>query len=489
MPYVTNTLEDEDKEKQAPEEKPPLIGGQSAPASSGGGSVGGDTQPQHNPAQKGSGFVNLQSWLDAGQGRDKAVSDKGASALQKESDSWTGAKTTAEEGLGKAQPVTLGGSVSAALDREIGASATPPPRTGHTPNRRDEPVPGVSVAPTGPTIGDVLDQKYTGPETIGYKPGQDLTDLALLSGTNTIADVTGREAAEAGQYGKFSGLRALDDVLYGADAASVNAAGANKASGKKFVDGVTAGMDTFNEQVAARKGAIDTEKGRVRDELKKIYGDQMKDIQGRVDLENEQALADSHNPNQVRVPTSGRGPGASTRMIGVPGGQVMGEWEGSEAGSATVGNMMRDDEAKRFGALSKYLGYDNAPTDTGDYARGRWTTKDAPPAALNVQSSEADALDKFSAWLGGEKPDPSNAGDMALFDALNTSPTATGLSVANAFLGGALTPGTAIAASGAQSEQANAIKTRFIEQYGPEAWRANIKRLKAEGKYVPKEWE
>ncbi len=375
--YITKDLgEDEEEQKQ---QQAPLIGG-TAPASSGPsmttGVGGAQAQPQINPAQKGTGYTSIQSWLDAGKGRDKAVSQKGATALTNEQGTYKKASDEAESGLAGQVVKTIAGSVPAQLNREAGIVPT-----GPTVNRKPPPLaPGA----TGGTIGEVLNQTYTGPESIEYKPGQDLTDLALLSSANTIADVTGRDAANKGQYSQFSGLRMLDDALYGADASTVGAAAANKESGKKLVEDVQAKTKDFTDRVAERKGAMGEESKKLKDELKAIYGAEVSRLAKSADDENARAMAESNDTGMIWDEASGR-------MIPTPAGFVQGAWEGSEAGSATAGNMMSDNDAKRFGALSQFLGYDDAPTKTGDYQAGHRKVQDerqANPAEITPISGE-----------------------------------------------------------------------------------------------------
>ncbi len=485
MPYVTKDLEDEDEKQQG---AAPTLGAtapKSGPSMTAG--VGGSqAQPQRNQAQQGTGYVHLQQWLDAGKGRDKAVSEKGKTALTNEQTKLGEASTKAEDGLASQNVLAPTGSVADTLNREAGITppgvttgtntaqpvtqpvapnvqpvprvgpaplmtggptsvlapgsvtriGTAPPTQPQQPSQPARSAPTIAEVPTGPSLADVIGQTYTGPTTIDYKPGQDLMDLAALSNTGSIADVTGRAANEAGEYSKYSGMRALDDALYGADAASIGAAGANKESGQKFAKDTDEKVTDFEKRAGERAQRMTDQATSVRNELQGIFDAETGRLKSAAATENERAIGDSHRTDMVRDPNTGQ-------LVQVPQGQVLGDWEGSEAGSATIGNMMTGTDAKRFGALAKLLGIE-APEQSGTYAAGRRTTKAGAPADVRVTSPEA----------------------AQTFDALLSTPGRTG-------------PMDAVMAT----PQGQAYRDQFIRKYGPEEWYRLLNAAKRDGRW------
>lgn len=450
MGYVINDLDPEDKKNNgiangAPSSTAP------APKAQGIASV---VAPQKTAQQqRGTGFTNLSEWLNAGQGRDKAISDTGAQKLGNEKSAFGKAGGTAETGLADNPVINLQGDAGTALDRSAGinplqgnraggaatTAATPPappvtpappvltptsiagvmgPQTHpqlpnprgltlnpggggsiaaansapHTPPVQGNIVsqPGsfssgaipTSQAQTGPTIDQVLDQKYAGPANIDYQAGDDFQSAKMLGNTGTVSDVLGKDAIGQGQYSQ--GMRALDNVLYGADGAAQNAIKANATNTDAFQKDATSKAGDFATRAQKRSDDMTDAAGKTRQALTKIGDDTKASLDQRAAAANAKAQADSTSTTQVFNPNTGQ-------MENIAPGQVLGGWEGQAAGSATAGNVMTDNESKRFAALHKYLGY-AAPTKTGTYQEGRRTTVSAPPPEL-VQHTSSDKLE------------------------------------------------------------------------------------------------
>lgn len=375
MAYVANTLADDEKDKADQQEALPSLGGATPAANTIGASSspqpmsgGAPAQQQKTPQQqKGTGFVNLSSWLDAGKGRDKTISNAGATNKAKETENWTTASNTAKTGLAASQPVQVD-SVTKQLDREAGILND-----------------GVS----GPSLSDVVNQSYKGPTSIDYTAGEGMTNLQNLSKASTAADTLAKPEVEAGRYG--AGLRSLDAVLFGADAESQKALAQNATDVTGLKDTATKGAADFEARVGSTIDTMNKNATGVRDELTKIGNDSLAAINKRATEENTNAIRDSQREDMVLDPSTGQ-------YVAVPEGQTLGEWEGSAAGSATAGNVQTDDERKRFDALNKLMGFD-APKAEGQYQAGRRTTKDAP-GDITTQKVSQEYQGQFEKGVG-----------------------------------------------------------------------------------------
>lgn len=403
MAYVIKDL-DEEEDKQAGASTSTGNAPSSSISTAPKQGVASVAAPQQSAQQKrGTGFTNLSEWLNAGQGRDKAISSTGSAALGAEKNKFGTAKDTAETSLAGNKVINLQGTASEALDREAGivpqanrptllaAPAAPAalpvpsiptqprgiagalaPRTGGTldlatalrnppaaPNMAIDaglqpstttsgPIP-TSPVETGPSLDAVLNQHYTGPAGIDYQAGNDFQNATMLGNTSTVSDVLGKDAIAAGQYS--GGMRALDNILFGADAASQGAIGANKTGAETFKNDASAAGADFETRAQQRADDMAAAAGKTRTDLTKIGDDAKTSLEKRVAAANAAAKTAYDNPGAA-------GWNGST-------------WQGSEAGSANAGNVMTASEEKRFAALKKYLGYE-APTKDGEYKQGSW---------------------------------------------------------------------------------------------------------------------
>jgi hypothetical protein len=378
MAYVANTLADDDKDEQGKPDALPSLGGATPAANTIGASSapqpmsgGAPAQQQKTPQQqKGTGFVNLSSWLDAGKGRDKAIMDTGATAKKTEQANFDTAAKPADDALRNNSVKKLSSSVSTQLDREAGVG-------------------GQSLQPNATTLSDVINQKYEGPETIDYTAGQGMTDLRNLGRTNTVADVLAKPEIDAGRYG--AGLRSLDNVLFGADGASQNAIKNNAAGADALKASTDARQEGYVKNVADMRKHMEGTSAATRAELERLGKKYTGDVTQRAADANTTAIRDSQREDMVLDPSTGQ-------YVAVPQGQTMGEWEGSAAGSATAGNVQTDDERKRFDALNKLMGFD-APKAEGQYQAGRRTTKDAP-GDITTQKVSQEYQGQFEKGVG-----------------------------------------------------------------------------------------
>lgn len=200
MAYVLPQLDDEEQKQQQDAAAPKLGGTQSLGVGTG-GALGQapiqETPKSQNVTQRGTGFTNLQNWLDAGKGRDQNISSTGKTLLGGEKTAFNAAAKPLQDATYKAKtfdPATGNGAFDM-YGRAL--------KTGDTSE-----------------LKGMLDNKYEGPRTIDYNPNarKGLWDVGSLTDAKTASNVLARPAMEAGRYG--SGMQRLDQVLYGADAAS-----------------------------------------------------------------------------------------------------------------------------------------------------------------------------------------------------------------------------------------------------------------------------
>lgn len=418
MGYVIKDLEDDKEKKDA-------NGVQSSPSAT---SIAGASKPQgvasavqsqQTPQQQhGTGFTNLSEWLNAGAGRDKAITNVGAQKLGNEQGAFNKASSAAETGLAGQQVLSLSGTPQENLDLMAGvtpqrtpqATAAPPAaavapklnsvqqpttlagvikggRTGSglalTRPAAANPAPmqgnintggwgsstsGPLATPqqvVGPNLDQVLNQSYKGPTGIDYKAGDDFQYAKMLGNTSTVADVLGKDSIEHGDY--TQGMRALDAALYGSDGASQNAIRANAGNADAFQKDATAKGADFTARAQKRADEMSDAGGKLHTALEGIGNTTKSSLEKRAADANLKAQADSNNATMVRDPTTGN-------MVPIPKGQTLGGWEGAAVGSANAGNVMTNNENKRFAALNKLIGYD-APMKSGEYQEGRRTTK------------------------------------------------------------------------------------------------------------------
>lgn len=344
MAYVFNNLDDDEQQKQAAAPQAPTLGG-GAPAPSGGIAAGSALQPaggapKSNPAQKGTGFTNLNSWLDAGKGRDKQITETGGEALGQANDQFADASSGVRN-------ATFEG--------------------------KTEGVKNLFDAGNDDALKGMVDQKYTGPREVNYDPNaqQNVHDADALSNANTTGSVLAKPQIEQGKY--TSGMQRLDSVLWGSDGASVNA-GAN--IGKElgtFKDTVKTDKEALGKKVEGFDKAAADASAKVRDELSGIGSEMLKGIDARVKTSNDQELSDWTNKT-ARDADGVRDLEAN--------GQKLDGWiagSGAVGQNANRGNVATDQEISGLNRLGTLLGDDALKTqDTGDYTSGAWGYSSKP---------------------------------------------------------------------------------------------------------------
>ncbi len=394
MAYVTSNLDDEEKKN--------ANGGGDSPDISGGGNDSpglssvvnqGISAPPQNQAtvqqKAGTGFTNLSSWLDAGKGRDKSISDAGGKGLADEATTFGTASTTAETGLKNApDPLTPQGSTAAVLYRATGhggiqpgtpAAMTPTDANGHYPGDEDfDPTTykradagGTSHATmaTGPDAGAMADltamtkQNYTGPGNIDYKEGQGFKSADMLSGADTAGSELAKDTVNEGQY--RGGLRALDQTLFGSDAASVNALSKNKtdAAAQRKTQGDA--MTDFEKRATAKKDAVDAARTGVVNDLGDIQKSTIGDIKAGVTSTNNYQQWLQDHPDKAMTPLTKD--------------QVQGKWMAG-ASPAMASSVINSDQAGQLSALDNLLGTNKAITKGGAFQGGHYgvNNKDKP---------------------------------------------------------------------------------------------------------------
>ena len=310
--------------------------------------------PQQTPQQQqGTGFTNLKSWLDAGKGRDKSITEAGTDRINKEKGAFSAAAKPVEDASYTANNYWDGWTAGSA----------------------------VSHAANGGGTADIerdLTQSYTGPKEIKYDPAaqKNLWDVNSLSSADTAGQVLGRDEMDKGQYSQ--GAQALDRVLFGADAESQKAIGGVKDASKAFGAEVASRSTALKDKVAGfEKAAADANAGN-RAKLKD-YGKSMSDkLDARVlgAKEQQDKIRKMLEDDPTLLYPGNQGPTRDDPFQTLQGGEIR---EITGGGEISRGTMVNDDEVKGFDVLAKVLGLDAPPTvqKTGTYQElGTKVTKD-----------------------------------------------------------------------------------------------------------------
>lgn len=334
---------DEDEEEQQQQGAPQLGGSQSFAAAPGGKAapITPQTPAAQNVQNKGSGFTNLTNWLDAGKGRDKTISDKSTQLLGAEKTNFAKAAEPVKSATYQAKTVddvNKGGMVDKFKNNVWDAAQ------GDAQKKAE--------------IAGMTAQKYEGARDVNYDPNaqKNLWDVANLSNTSTVGNVLARPAIEAGQYG--AGMQRLDNVLFGADAASQAAIGGAKKGLTDFGAEVKTEKQALADKVAGfDKAAKDASEG-TKKRLGEIGADWNDTINRRVtsaqeaEAKHRQAVADGY----------AQGADGSWHKVGP--GEVAGLTSG---GGATRENLATDQERRGFDLLSELIGGEKIGTATGKY--------------------------------------------------------------------------------------------------------------------------
>jgi hypothetical protein len=378
---VAYIRQQEDEEQQQQGAQPLAPGSQS-----GGGMVAGlsssgqPAAPQQTPQQKaGSGnFTNLKSWLDAGKGRDKQISDTGGKLLTTETtklDSATG------NDLWKIQNVKplMASNVAGDFDKALAGDG----------------------AAKG-NIQKTLSQTYTGPMSLSYDPttGGSFDNIKAIDNLSATA-TTGAQLAGENPYSQ--GARRLDGAMFGADADSQKAMASNKQGGIDLLKNAVASDARVKAEAKKKADWIEGEKSRARKALEKSASD----IYAGVDQRVRDATA-------ADIATQARANDA------VPSRTKRDVVQGS---GATEGNMITSDEASTLDLLGQLVGA-RTIGKTGEYTPWSITETAVPDARLDYIEGVTDENGNAREQMVTTKGDlgPKVADNLAPFD----SPEARG---------------------------------------------------------------
>lgn len=409
MAYVLPQLDDEEeKQKQAQQAQQPTLGGGAPSFGGGGGALATqqDTPKAQNVTQRGTGFTNLQSWLDAGKGRDANIGRTGSGLLSTEKDTFGKASSTATGEADKFKVKTVddvnGTGVGDVFGGKLKTAAN-----------------GDEAAKT--EIKGMLDQDYKGPMSIDYNAAdrKNLWDVGALTDASTASSVLAKPAMDAGQYG--SGMQRLDSVLFGSDAASRAALDTNKKDLGDFTKKVGTDSKAFTERAAGLKDAAAKAREGARAELGR---------QGSRMLESvDQRVADLKRKDEERQTAIDQGfaiDPVTGKAVRAGPGFTVGETRG---GNASRGTVVNDQEKRGFDLLHELIG---TPTvqKTGTYEQlSKSMTKDPgyegvdPWTGRDMRELKAEGYGT-SGWLqkmsgfNAEK-DPNNVYQRAISEGLS----------------------------------------------------------------------
>jgi len=375
--YFINDDEEDKKQEQSTTLAPGAVssGATPVPASGGGGSLTPAPQNQQTAQQKqGTGFTNLSSWLDAGKGRDKLVSDTGGGLLSTE-------KSTFDTAVKPLQDATF--QTQSVDDKEL---------TGLLSAPGDE---------WKSKLGGLLSQDYTGPMSVDYDPGKgksfdNLKGLDALSSTDTTGAELAKRTAPTPIYN--AGSRRLDNTLFGADSASQTAIGSNKTGATDFLTGAekTSGelakkAQGFKEQAASARDAT-------RGQLKTASDNILSNLDRQV-----QAFNFGEDQKAMGKPTESAGVDEFGRPM---------KWTDYQAGNrATRENMISEQDASALSRLGELIGAPQIKRGGDAAKKGEWSrTWDDEQAPMLQDSSE------FT--YSREGPDPKAAQDQSFANTL-----------------------------------------------------------------------
>lgn len=339
MAYVLPQQDDEDQQ-QATMPAPPKLGGAApmgaAPSQGPSAQQEQNTQKAASAQSKGTGFTNLTSWLDAGKGREQNITKTGGELLSKEQNAFDAAASPVKNASFQAA-----GSAAEMFGKgdDAGAAAA-------------------------------MNQKYTGPRDVNYDANaqKNVWDARSLGQTNTVTDVLARPAMQAGQYG--AGMQRLDNVLFGADAASQKAIGDQAQATKGFETKVGAEKKALGDKVAGLDQQAAAASEAARGQLKNVYDQRMAGLEAEVNRRNkaDEDLKAQLGADKVWDPVT---QGWRT----VAEGQRAGEWTGGGANiENTIGTYETDNG---FARLNKLLGTPTVQA-AGKYESAKRSAEDDP---------------------------------------------------------------------------------------------------------------
>ncbi len=216
-------------------------------------------------------------------------------------------------------------------------------------------------------LNAMLNQQYTGPRDVNYDAN---TDKNITTATHLGNARTAGQELAVGPYS--AGANRFDASLFGSsgDVRGVQDS-LNKQVGDFRTNTAKEKADLLNK-VASFDTAAANARETVRSGLAGAGNEMLNGLTGRADDLNTQAGNDFAN-GYIRNPETGE-------VVQAPQGQMRGAWEGSQPGSASVGNLASAADFAKFKALGQLLNDPNFSglTDTGDYVSGRYTTVQDP---------------------------------------------------------------------------------------------------------------
>jgi hypothetical protein len=341
----------------------------------GGGGVPGMGRQQGSAMQpRGSGFVNLQSFLSpaVAKQQQQQVKNTGQTLDQGARDEFGKAANTAQTAVNNASAATMD-----------------EPGLANTLNQA-----GSGNQSAFEQLQKLVSQSYTGPTGVDFdvENNANIKRLAGLQNGATALDALRPELRGNLQYGQ--GNRWLDQSMLQSDAGTAQRFDAIK----KNTEGLGKWMDTTNKGVAdaaaAKGAAIDAARKSTMDSLRGIGGNLVAEAQRKADAANAQQEAD--------------------RILGTrQGNSYMGPWTGGSSPNATAANFIGAGGANNLAKLAELLGDPSlAMQDAGKWKSGHYNYAGPKPdaAQLKKQREEAEKRKWKQGSRPGGQPGPGQAG-------------------------------------------------------------------------------
>ena len=322
----------------------------------------------------GTGFINIDRYLQANQGIGGSVKTAGGKSLG-ESSSMFGtalgaANAGAANGVAK-MPTAAIGAISG-IQTSNGFSVNQAgSQDGRGASSNNTPTQKASDNPLG-EITNALIGKYTGPTSIAYDPNSDegMKTAKALASNATTGRVLAQQAGITGQY--TPQLSAIDSALYGqvpdAVAATKGISAGLDANAKARVDGAAQFANTVKAKQEEAQSVADRTRATLLAAAQGIIdpAKQAADAANAQDLENFNSIGG--NPELAGLYNFMKGAGLKTNR----------EWQ--SGGTATAGNFINNQQAGGLANIAQLL---NDPSlaiqSQGAYTPGQWLMDEARP--------------------------------------------------------------------------------------------------------------
>lgn len=365
-----------------PQPQPPAVLPTQAPDPKGGGGGGGGGADGKSPTAgpqnvraapsaelgPGTGFVNIDRYLQANQGIGGDVSKLGGKSLAQSSGMFTSALSQAtagaNNGVAKAPDANAIGSLVSGVVPQSGGGSSHETIFGADPNALQ-------------SVTNALSGRYTGPTSINYDPTTDegMRTAKGLANNATTGRVLAQQAGITGQY--TPQLSAIDAALYGQVPDAV-----------KATQGVASGLDA-NAQARVTGAA----------QFANLIKDKQQEAQSVADATRTQLLAAAHgildpaeqaaaaanaqdqdnftNDPNSKLYQAMRDAGVLTNREWVPGG------------TATASNFIDNQQASGLSTIAQLLNDPSLAIGAGQpYQAGHWLVDDPKQVGdLNVTTS------------------------------------------------------------------------------------------------------